>query len=67
MILQKTGSRVSDPSMSIVMVEDPIKTTATLMTLDGLCPALGEAWIFFYPQGHIDRIKSPSKQTLGNV
>lgn len=39
----------------MTVAEDTASTTATSMTLTGLCPTMGEGWLFFAPkEDHTD-------------
>jgi hypothetical protein len=41
------SAAVANPDMTIAQVTD--STTASDMALTGLCPAIGEGWMFFVP------------------
>jgi hypothetical protein len=42
------GTKVANPLMTIAMLPEG-DSTASAMKLTGLCPALGEGWMFLYP------------------
>jgi len=50
--VEKAAAGVENPEMTVAQVAE--STTASDMALTGLCPAIGQGWLFFMPAPDAD-------------